>query len=383
MIKVGIYNHHWSTLGGGEVSAGSLAEELSRTHSVTLLGPHKPDVDTFKRHLNIDLSLCEFEQVSGDLEASETSENFDWFINHSFSSRAINRAPFGVFVVMFPGDPLRMRAKIKSMICRPLWHFFRSTGFKFDRLENSLRLHAHDLSWVDSYSKFFAISSYTKCWVSELWGCDCEILYPPPSRSVAGKEKEKIILSVGRFFQPEGRHSKKHLDLIKAFTSLDSALISDGWKLVLAGGCAEEDQDYLDEIREAAEGSAIEVVANISGSELEDLYSCASIYWHATGLGESPLTHPSRFEHFGISVVEAMTAGVIPVVFEKGGPAEIVQPGINGLHWENLNDLVDKTNHLIFDSSWADSIRKNSIERSVDFDKRRYRNQLHELLNTF
>ena len=78
-----------------------------------------------------------------------------------------------------------------------------------------------------------------------------------------------------------------------------------------------------------------------------------------------------------------MTAGVIPVVFEKGGPAEIVQPGINGLHWGNLNDLVDKTNHLILDSSWADSIRKNSIERSVDFDKRRYRNQLHELLDTF
>ncbi|CAI8371804.1 MAG: Uncharacterised protein [Acidimicrobiales bacterium AG-410-I20] len=381
MIRVGIHNHHWSTFGGGEVSAGSLAEELSKTHSVTLLGPHKPDFEAFRKYLNIDLSRCQFEEVSGDIEASKSSENFDWFINHSFSSRTVNRAQFGIFVVMFPGDPLRARAKIKAMICRPLWRFLRFTGFKFERLENSLRLHAHDLSWVDSYDKFFAISNYTKHWVSKLWDCDCEILYPPPSRSVIGKEKEKVILSVGRFFQPEGRHSKKHLDLIKAFTSLDSAFIRDGWKLVLAGGCAEEDQAYLEEVKKAAEGFSIDVVANISGDELEDLYSCASIYWHATGLGESPLNNPSRFEHFGISVVEAMAAGVVPIVFEKGGPSEIVQPGINGLHWGSLDDLVDKTNHLISDGSWADTLRKKSIERSTDFDKRRYRNQLRDFFD--
>ena len=123
------------------------------------------------------------------------------------------------------------------------------------------------------------------------------------------------------------------------------------------------------------------MVANISGDELEDLYSCASIYWHATGLGESPLSTPSRFEHFGISVVEAMAAGVVPIVVEKGGPSEIVQPGINGLHWENLNDLVDKTNHLISDGSWSDTLRKKSIERSTDFDKKRYRNQLREFFD--
>ena len=381
MIKVGIYNHHWSTLGGGEVSAGSLAEELSKTCSVTLLGPEKPDFDTFNKHLNIDLSLCDFEEVSGDLEASKSSKNFDWFINHSFSSRAINRAQLGIFIVMFPGDPLKLRSKVKSMVCRLIWSVVRSAGSKLERLENFLQMHTNDLSWVDSYNKFFAISNYTKYWVSELWGRDCEILYPPPSRSVISKPKEKIILSVGRFFQPEGKHSKKHFDLIEAFKSLDSSYFQDGWRLVLAGGCAEEDQDYLGEIKRTAKNSAIDILVNISGDELENLYSCASIYWHATGHGESPIVSPSRFEHFGISVVEAMSAGVVPIVFEIGGPSEIVQSGVNGLHWNNLEDLADKTSQLISDASWSDSLGEAAIKRSADFDKECYKTRLHELLN--
>ena len=382
MIKVGIYNHHWSTLGGGEVSAGSLAEELSKTYSVTLLGPEKPDVDTFKRHLNIDLSLCEFEKVSGDLEASKSSENFDWFINHSFSSRATNRAPLGIFIVMFPGDPLKIKAKVKSLLCSSILPLVRIVGSKFERLENFLQMHSHDLSWINSYEKFFAISDYTKYWVSELWGRDCEILYPPPSRSLISEQKERVILSIGRFFEPEGRHSKKHFDLIEAFKKLDTSHIQDGWKLVLAGGCAQEDQGYLEELQRAAEDSAIDVMANISGDELENLYSCASIYWHATGYGESALTSPSRFEHFGISVVEAMSAGVVPIVFETGGPSEIVQSEISGLHWKESQDLIDKTNQLISDPSWADSLREEAVKRSNDFQKERYKIRLHKLLST-
>ena len=57
------------------------------------------------------------------------------------------------------------------------------------------------------------------------------------------------------------------------------------------------------------------------------------------------------------------------------------RPGINGLHWGSLDDLVDKTNDLISDGSWADTLRKKSIERSTDFDKRRYRNQLRDFFD--
>ena len=47
---------------------------------------------------------------------------------------------------------------------------------------------------------------------------------------------------------------------------------------------------------------------------------------------------------------------------------------------QEVGDLV---NLVLILNDELERIRKNSIERSVDFDKRRYRNQLHELLDTF
>jgi glycosyltransferase involved in cell wall biosynthesis len=77
-----------------------------------------------------------------------------------------------------------------------------------------------------------------------------------------------------------------------------------------------------------------------------------------------------------------MSAGAVPVVFEIGGPSEIVQSGVNGLHWRELRGLVDKTNQLISDSSWADSLREEAVKRSNDFQKERYKIRLHKLLST-
>ena len=59
----------------------------------------------------------------------------------------------------------------------------------------------------------------------------------------------------------------------------------------------------------------------------------ASIYWHATGFGTSEQMQPSKQEHFGMSIVEAMSAGAVPIAFDAGGPRETVDPGANGYLW--------------------------------------------------
>ena len=85
------------------------------------------------------------------------------------------------------------------------------------------------------------------------------------------------------------------------------------------------------------------------GAELADLYGRASIFWHAAGLGEDTEDDPNRMEHFGISIVEAMSAGAVPVVLGEAGPAEIVEPGRSGRHYTDLDDLVAQTVDLIAD----------------------------------
>ena len=58
--------------------------------------------------------------------------------------------------------------------------------------------------------------------------------------------------------------------------------------------------------------------------------------WQASGCSENHKPEPEKFEHFGISIVEAMAAECVPVVIAKGGQPEIVQHGKNGLLWSNL-----------------------------------------------
>ncbi len=75
---------------------------------------------------------------------------------------------------------------------------------------------------------------------------------------------------------------------------------------------------YLAECRRLAEGLPVHFHVDASPSELQGLYESATVYWHATGFGESETRNPIKCEHFGISVVEAMAGGCVPVVIGKG-----------------------------------------------------------------
>jgi glycosyltransferase involved in cell wall biosynthesis len=203
-------------------------------------------------------------------------------------------------------------------------------------------------------------------------------MHPPPAREAAPGVKNKTILSVGRFFNSANTHAKRQLDLIQAFKALQQTLHSPDWRLVLVGGCRPEDQDYFESIEAEAKGFPIDVLCNLSGHELNRAFSSASFYWHATGLGESATRHPARFEHFGISVVEAMNAGAVPLVLNIGGPSEIVRSGVDGIHWQTLDQLASETKDLIENPDRAQLLRQNSLERSNNYSRRAYSQQVHK-----
>ena len=63
------------------------------------------------------------------------------------------------------------------------------------------------------------------------------------------------------------------------------------------------------------------VIANASNAQLKSLYQTAKIFWHAKGMDVDEHLHPDLTEHFGMTTVEAMAGGCVPVVINKGGPA--------------------------------------------------------------
>ncbi len=221
------------------------------------------------------------------------------------------------------------------------------------------------LWWLETYDRVVANSTYTASWIQRLWGVRSDVIYPPVALVEPGP-KSPIILNVGRFFAADEGHSKKQLELVQAFRRLVRSGVS-GWELHLAGGCDGSGWAYLDQVEREAQGLPVEFHINTSGAELHDLYRRAAIYWHASGLGEDMERAPERFEHFGITTVEAMSAGAAPVVIGAAGQAEVVQHGSSGFQFETLDELVERTAKLIDDESLRSRLGAAAVGRAEDF----------------
>lgn len=232
-----------------------------------------------------------------------------------------------------------------------------------------------------AYDRLVAISRFTQLWIARRWSLSSDIIYPPADvEQFQPGRKQPYILSVGRFFA--GSHNKKHLAMIEAFRGLCDSGLS-GWEYHLAGGADEampEQRAYLDQVRAAASGYPIVIHANSSFAELRKLYAGAAIFWHATGYGEDGERTPELFEHFGITTVEAMAAGCVPVVIGQGGQIEIVEPGRSGFLWQTLPELAAHTRLLIADVELRGRMAGAARERSRAFDSIQYASEVRNLV---
>ncbi len=203
------------------------------------------------------------------------------------------------------------------------------------------------------------------------------VLYPPvPAIPASQVKKENTILSVGRF--TTGMNRKKQEFLISVFREhfLNS---KGGWKLVLVGSVLSQEQSFLQEIRKMAEES-IEIHENPSYKELIVLLQKAKIYWHAAGVDEDLGKHPERAEHFGISIVEAMSAGCVPVIYNAGGAKEIVKNGENGFLYQDGPELVSKTKLLMEEKETWKKLSGAAIIRANDFSPKVFYQKVESLL---
>jgi glycosyltransferase involved in cell wall biosynthesis len=233
---------------------------------------------------------------------------------------------------------------------------------------------------VESYRHIWSISAFTARWVKRYWGRDSDVIAPIVDvASFAPGIKRKQILSVGRFFS--GTHNKKHLEMIGVFRDLTAQDLA-GWELHLAGGTMPqpEHQAYLAQVRAAAQASGVQLHLDAGFELLRGLYAESSVYWHAAGYGEDEEREPIRFEHFGITTVEAMAAGCVPVVIDRGGQPEIVRDGHNGRLWSDLNGLRRATLDLAGDPALRERLAGQAIADSRQYDASHFARRLDALM---
>jgi glycosyltransferase involved in cell wall biosynthesis len=317
---IGIYNSCWNTLGGGESHSLSIAADLKQFGFIELISESDFDIDLLSKYFSIDLSKCR-KLIIPNIDTNWT-ERFFLFVNATYNSDFLSKASHSWYILYFP------------------YHRYA------------------DKKMLESYF-FLFISPYTEKWAKTYWTNNIrgEIVYPVrmlrssenSNRLVSTHKKKRIILSVGRF-NPNG-HPKKQLEIAKVFRSLVTEMSdTNQWKLILAGSVdytRPECVAYFDLVKDCLTGLDADIFPNLEREQLNQLFSDATIYVHATGLGCDKESEPEKFEHFGITVLEAIQFGCIPVVLETGGPADIVRNLKIGYCFSSEESLRKALNKLI------------------------------------
>lgn len=89
------------------------------------------------------------------------------------------------------------------------------------------------------------------------------------------------------------------------------------------------------------------------------------------------LLMPSRSEGFGLTAIEGMARGCVPVVANVGGLPEVVTSDCGLLHdSDNTKDIAIKIHEATLKLSF---LSDNAIKRAYDFSVTRYNDQIHKL----
>lgn len=188
-----------------------------------------------------------------------------------------------------------------------------------------------------------------------------DILHPPCSilKYDAMSQRQNIVM-LGRFFQ--GRQSKGHVFAIQMFSRLVQQL-PQTTRLVLIGQLVQGHDAYLASLRTLVTDlkltGRVDFVISAPPEVVGAYLHTAVVQWHLTGLDVDIDTDPASREHFGISIVECMSAGCIPIALH-GGPDDIIEHGVDGFLAGSADDVSTFTVRIFSSAPEAITTMRNA-----------------------
>ena len=316
-MRVLIYNPGMEHMGGGERVTWNYAAELRRLgFKVVLAGSKLPTV------------------------AKLAARGFD----PTFGMEQVQEEDFGTvsrqYALVF-----RMTTFLTFPACEARCFCVQLQQFPFEGFSNEPSLRRRQQALLASYNLTIAYSKFAQFHIQRRWKIPSEVVWPAVRLPVfaAPVAKKPFIVAVGRIFD-----SKRQDALVEAFARLRPQ-IGPEWRLVLAGGrhVSNSDVYYEKLVKSVNETPGAVMLENVDEAQLQSVLREATLFWHAMGYQRAPAM-PELAEHFGMSTVEAMHCGVVPVVCGDGGQMEIVTPEV-GRTWRTLDDLVRQSRELIED----------------------------------
>lgn len=352
-MRIGVYDPYLDDLGGGEKYMMTLAQCLSEENAVTVFWDKPEDLKKVAERFSLDTSRLK-------VKKNIFSPDF------SFFKRCLESLNYDVIVVLSDGS-------IPFILSKLFIHFQQP----FPEIKTSLKTSIKKIR----VNSFFCNSYFTKSYVDKEFGINSKVLYPPVNVKIENNRKENIILHVGRFraINIGSDDYKKQEIMVNVFKKMvDEGLKN--WKFILAIGLNEKDKSKISELQDDTKRYPIEFFINLNKDNLGKVYSRSKIYWQASGFGEDLVRYPERAEHFGISTVEAMGGGAVPVVINAGGQKEIVEQGKNGFLWDTTEELINYTIKLIKDKEILRKMSEAAMTRSNKFSGNRFCQELKEII---
>ncbi len=220
-------------------------------------------------------------------------------------------------------------------------------------------------------------SEYTKHWVKKYWKRDSSVFYPSIEIPIDfNRVKNLDIVCVGRF--NKGRRSKRQDVVISVFKDL----IKLGYKdvnLHLIGYV--QDEDYIKELKYATSGFPVFFHENCSSDLRISYLNISAVFISACGFENNEESEPMLVEHFGISVIEAMSYGCIPMVVAKGGHLETVDDTVNGYHWSTKEELTKLLISLFDNPQLRETLSKAAFSKSMEYSSEKLAKKVLNVFN--
>jgi glycosyltransferase involved in cell wall biosynthesis len=127
--------------------------------------------------------------------------------------------------------------------------------------------------------------------------------------------------------------------------------------------------DLIKLISEYEVSDLVDFHIDASFEELVDLMKKSKIFFH-----------PREGEHFGMSIVEAMSAGLIPIVPAIGGQSEFV-PG--QYHYKSLDEAVQIVSSILLDMPTEQLVKESNKMRDIakNFSETNYKRQFQSIVS--
>lgn len=212
-------------------------------------------------------------------------------------------------------------------------------------------------------------SSFSSKIITDAYSINPDILYPPvKTASFYSKKKDELIVSVGRF-DPTKRHEIL-IEALRKTKTKTNCIIMGG----IAGDSVNQSLSYIAFLKNLISkynlNERIKLLVNCPHDLLLENLAKAKVYVHCY-----------ENEPFGISIVESMAAGCVPIVHQSGGAYyDIINKDQHGLSFCTSEELAEQIDSILTDPDFYSKLSKDCLQRAENFSDKVFRKNFVNLI---